>query len=123
MDFVTEHLKYLNETCVNVCLPRLKNNKKTVISISAAVAVSLLAGQVYRLLTVPPKQFKRLPCITYIDLIKSILRGDRIYDQRRKLALPLLDKANGVFVVSIPMNALISDLTICKGTLACWLAN
>ncbi|KAL7314552.1 hypothetical protein PS15m_006108 [Mucor circinelloides] len=98
MDFVTEHLKYLNETCVNVCLPRLKNNKKTVISISAAVAVSLLAGHVYRLLTVPPKQFRGLPCITYIDLIKSILRGDRIYDQRRKLALPLLDKANGVFV-------------------------
>lgn len=123
MDFVTEHLKYLNETCVNVCLPRLKNNKKTVISISAAVAVSLLAGHVYRLLTVPPKQFRGLPCITYIDLIKSILRGDRIYDQRRKLALPLLDKANGVFVVSIPINGLISDLIICKGTLACWLAN
>lgn len=100
MNFVTENIKYLEEKFVNVCLPRIKSNKKTVVSISAAVTVSLLGRYVYRLLTVPPKQFKGLPCITYIDLIKSILRGDRIYDQRKQLALPLLDKANGVFVVS-----------------------
>ncbi|KAL9559225.1 hypothetical protein MBANPS3_000542 [Mucor bainieri] len=98
MDFVTEKLKYLDKTFANVWLPRIKNNKKTVVSISAAVTISLLARYVYRLLTVPPKQLRGLPCITYIDLLKSIYRGDRIYDQRKKLALPLLDRANGVFV-------------------------
>ncbi|GAN04773.1 cytochrome P450 [Mucor ambiguus] len=98
MSFVTENLKYLDEKFVKVCLPCIKDNKKTVVSISAAVTVSLLAGYVYRLLTIPPKQFNGLPCITYIDLVKSILCGDLIYAQRKKLALPLLDKAKGVFV-------------------------
>lgn len=101
MSFISENLKYLDQQFTNICLPRLKSNKKTVVSISAAVTVSLLANYVYRLLTVPPKQFKGLPCITYVDILKSIFRGDRIYDQKKRLVLPLLDKANGVFVVSI----------------------
>ena len=98
MSFIAENLKYLDQQFTDVCLPRLKSNKKTVISISAAVTVSLLANYVYRLLTVPPKQFSGLPCITYVDILKSIFRGDRIYDQKKCLVLPLLDKANGVFV-------------------------
>lgn len=111
MNFITENLKYLDETFASVCLPRIKDNKKTIVSISAAVTMSLLARHVYRVLTVPPKQFDGLPCITYIELVKSILRGERIYDQRKQLALPLLDKANGVFVVSIFIELLMFDLT------------
>ncbi|CEP14750.1 hypothetical protein [Parasitella parasitica] len=95
MNFIADNLKYLDNQFSNIYLPRLKNNKKTVVSISAAVTVSLLARYVYRLLTVPPKQFEGLPCITYIDLLKSIFRGDRIYDQKKRLALPLLNKSNG----------------------------
>ncbi len=83
-----------------VCIPHIKKNKKTVWSISAAITVTVLVKYIHRKLTVPPKRLRGLPCITYIDLLKSIWRGDTVYDQKRKLALPLLDKADGVFLVS-----------------------
>lgn len=96
-------LSKLNENAnwlVQVCAPRIKKNKKAVYSISAAVTVTLLAKYIHRRLTVPPKALRGLPCITYVDLLKAIWRGDTVYDQRRRLVLPLLDKANGIFVVS-----------------------
>lgn len=80
-------------------LPYLQKNKKTVWSISAAVTATFLVRYVYRKLTVPPKKLRAFPCVTYIDLIKTIMRGDMAYEEKRKLVLPLLNKANGLYLV------------------------
>lgn len=99
MESITERVntKWLTE----VCLPQLKKNKKTVWSISTAVALTVVVKYIHRKLTVPPKELRGLPHITYLDLLKSIWRGDTVYDQKRNLVLPLLDKADGVYVVSV----------------------
>jgi hypothetical protein len=81
-------------------IPYLEKNKKTVCSISAAITVAALARYFYRKLTVPPKNLRNLPRITYVDLLKSIMDGEGIYERKKRLIIPLLDKAEGLYLVS-----------------------
>ncbi|KAI9255830.1 cytochrome P450 [Helicostylum pulchrum] len=81
-----------------VYIPYLENNKKTVCSITAAISVTTLACYFYRKLTVPSKNLRNLPRITYIDLLKSIMKGEGIYERKKRLIIPLLDKAEGLYL-------------------------
>ncbi|CAO3625785.1 unnamed protein product [Mucor hiemalis] len=98
METVINKLNQNANWLFEACAPRIKKNRKTVYSISVAVTLTLLAKYIHRKLTVPPKALRGLPRITYIELLKGIWRGESIYDQRRRVALPLLDKANGIFL-------------------------
>lgn len=77
----------------------IEKNKKAVVSIGAAVALTLLVEYVYKKLTVPPKKYRAYPCITYIDLIKAAFKGETVYEQKKRIILPILNKANGVYMV------------------------
>lgn len=77
----------------------IEKNKKAAISIGAAVTLTLLVEYAYKKLTVPPKKYKGIPCLTYVDLIKDAFNGETVYSQKKKLVLPLLKKGNGVYMV------------------------
>ncbi|KAF7728817.1 cytochrome P450-dit2 [Apophysomyces ossiformis] len=77
-------------------------SKPKIISIGVSVALAMLYWS-YRRATAPPKHLRHLPYVGPFDLIKSIIRGDSAYEQRRRVIAPLLDKANGFYTMNMPV--------------------
>jgi hypothetical protein len=101
LNVTVDYAKQLDRAFIQVYLPRLKRDKTIIYSISVAVTLISFGRYIYRKMTVPPKKYRAFPCVTYVDLLKSIFRGDTVYEQKRKLVLPLLEEANGIYVVRV----------------------
>jgi hypothetical protein len=69
--------------------------------IGTAIGLTLVY-RVFRMLNSgPPKRFKGLPYVTTWDIIKSIVEGNSTQEHYEKYVNPVLDKAHGLYVVSI----------------------
>ncbi|KAI9345054.1 cytochrome P450 [Pilaira anomala] len=87
-------LKFYNEEIV----PRLTKKNK-VIAISAAVALSLIYFIQDRILK-PPRHLRHLPYLSYFGTLKSLWKGESIWDRQHRLHLPLIESENnnGLFL-------------------------
>lgn len=95
-------LKLYNEEIV----PRLSKKNK-VIAISAAVALSLIYFIQDRILK-PPRHLRHLPYLSYFGTLKSMWKGESIWDRQHRLHLPLIESENnnGLFLVRLFFNAI-----------------
>jgi pyrroline-5-carboxylate reductase len=100
------------DTLQNVYSNHIETNKKAVVSIGAAVTLSLFANYVYKKLTVPPKKYSAFPCITYVDVVKGVFKGETVYEQKKRIVLPILNEANGVYLVKKRQIIILTILTV-----------
>ncbi|KAI8059891.1 cytochrome P450 [Gongronella butleri] len=79
----------------------LTNDRKRLIRL-ACLAVAAWVAYKIRSIVVPPRSIRHLPRITYTRLIASLLRGDSHYEFQRQCITPLLNKADGTYLVPFP---------------------
>ncbi|KAI8381241.1 cytochrome P450 [Radiomyces spectabilis] len=76
----------------------LSYSKQTrLITLGCVTACVLLCRVIYNI-NRPPPQLRHLPYISYFDLIKSILMGESVFELRQRKVLPIIDKANGLYL-------------------------
>lgn len=82
----------------NEVSPRL-NKKNKVISVSVAVALTLvyiIRDRVFK----PPRNIRHIPYFGYFSVIKSLYKGDSLFDRGYKVIIPMLNKSNlGLYAV------------------------
>lgn len=82
----------------NEVTPRL-NKKNKVIGVSVAVALTLvyiIRDRVFK----PPKDIRHIPYLGYLSVIKSLYKGDSLFDRGYKVNIPLLNSSKlGLYAV------------------------
>jgi hypothetical protein len=102
MPITTDLVHIVNEKAnklIKLIAPYIKNKKAGVVSLSAAVVLTLLYNT-FQKFNRPARKLNHLPHVTFFSLLNYSIR-DKLYETySRELVMPLITKSNGVYIVS-----------------------
>lgn len=77
--------------------PYLRNKKTGVISLSAAVLLTLIYTTIQKF-NRPPPSLRHLPYVSYFSFLKYIFKDELFETYSKKLIMPLIKESSGVYM-------------------------